>query len=114
MLSLFHPEIIFKNLSAGEITAEAVGIDQFRQMAEQVKDPVFESATGSNRLQLRQGHCLVDIDYEGVLAVYFSNGMKAGKTIKLEKQLEFECKDEKMWGSSLHRVGNLQHDSCSC
>lgn len=37
MLSSFHPEIIFKNLSAGEITAEAVGIDQFRQMAEQSK-----------------------------------------------------------------------------
>ena len=39
----------------------------------------------------------MDIYYEGVLAVDFPNGMKAGKVLRLNGQSEFEFKDGKIY-----------------
>ncbi len=37
MTALIHPQIVFKNVSEGTVNAEAVGMEQFREMANQAK-----------------------------------------------------------------------------
>ena len=33
MVAFVHPEVVFQNIAGGEVNAEAVGANQFREMA---------------------------------------------------------------------------------
>lgn len=37
MVSLVHPEVVFKNVSGGEVNAQTEGAEQLRQLANQSK-----------------------------------------------------------------------------
>jgi hypothetical protein len=97
IVTLSHPEIVFKNISNGQITAGAIGIAAFQDMVLQAagmfisRSQTIKSTSQSAKLTL------VDIHYQAVLAINLANGMKSGEKLSLQGQSEFECKDNKIF-----------------
>ncbi len=87
MVALVHPDVIFKNVSGGEVNATAVGIDELRELANQSK-AMFSSRQQTITGFSSSGNCAtVGIEYEGVLATDLPNGMKAGRRDSPERQI---------------------------
>lgn len=93
MLALLHPEIEFRNVSAGEVDASASGMEEFRRLAEQSKALFSSRRQEITRFQFAGDAAVVDISYEGVLASDLPNGMRAGETLRLKGRSEFGFRD---------------------
>ncbi|MEO1390330.1 MAG: nuclear transport factor 2 family protein, partial [Cyanobacteria bacterium J06634_6] len=87
---LVHPKVTFKNVSGSEVNAEAEGIEQFRELAEQAKALFLSRHQQASNFKFVDNTVSVDIAYEGVLAADLPNGMKAGETLQLTGRSEFE------------------------
>lgn len=96
MIALIHPGIVFKNVSGGEINAEAVGTEQFRKMANQSKEMFSSRRQQANNLNSDDGLASVDIVFEAVLATDLPNGMKRGEQLQLNGRCEFTFADGKI------------------
>ncbi|MFS0868771.1 nuclear transport factor 2 family protein [Paenibacillus xylanilyticus] len=96
MAELLHKDILFRNISNGETTTETRGIQAFKELAEQ------SSTMFSSRRQTITDYSVihdkieVGIDYEGILAMDFPNGLKTGDTLQLKGKSIFEIKEEKI------------------
>ena len=97
MVALVHPELMFKNISAGQIDAQTQGIEDFRQLANQSKDLFSSRHQKARRFEFAADVVKVDIAFEGVLAMDLPNGMKRGEVLQLTGRSEFEFKDEKIY-----------------
>ncbi|USB31798.1 nuclear transport factor 2 family protein [Paenibacillus sp. YPG26] len=96
MVGLLDKEILFRNISNGEVDTEIQGIEEFRELAGK------SAAMFSNRCQTITGYAAEDdqaevqIDYEGTLAVDLPNGLKAGDKIHLQGKSVFQIKEGKL------------------
>lgn len=96
MIKLLHKDILFRNFSKGEVNTETNGIQQFKELAAQ------SSRLFSFRRQTVTGYSVVAdkvevlIDYEGILAVDLSNGLKSGDKLQLQGKSVFELKEGKI------------------
>lgn len=96
MVKFLHNDIIFRNVSNGEINTETRGIQEFIQLAEK------SSKMFSSRCQtIMSYHAVEDkvevqIDYEGILAVDLPNGLGAGDKIQLKGKSIFGLVDGKI------------------
>jgi ketosteroid isomerase-like protein len=97
MVALVHPEIVFKNVSGGVATAEAGGIEAFRDMAMQSKAAFTSRKQTPTDIRFDAETAVVDITYEGVLAVDFPNGMKAGDVLRLNGRSEYTFRDGRIY-----------------
>jgi ketosteroid isomerase-like protein len=97
MMRVIHPDIEFKNVSGGEITATASGADQFRQLAEQSKDLFISRKQTITGFEVNGDQASVKIAYEGVLACDLPNGMKAGEALSLNGRSEVTFRDGKIF-----------------
>lgn len=96
MLAVVHPDVLFRNMSGGEVNAETNGAEAFRQLAEQSKGLFVSRCQKVTRFDIRDEAATVEIDYEGVLAMDLPNGMKAGDILRLQGRSEFEFRDGKL------------------
>ena len=81
MLDCLAEDIVFRNLSAGQVTAEAIGKPSFAQMAH-----VGAAAFTTRRQVVRHAitvadTTLVEIDYTATVAADLPNGWKAGQNL---------------------------------
>jgi ketosteroid isomerase-like protein len=97
MVALVHAEVVFKNVSGGEVNAAVVGVDQFRELAEQSKTLFSSRYQKATNLKFTGSIATTDIAYEGILAVDLPNAMKAGEVLRLNGRSEFEFKDGKIY-----------------
>lgn len=97
MVALVHSGVVFKNVAGGEVNAEAVGVDQFREMATQSKALFSSRHQKATNFKFTGNIATTDIAYEGILAVDLPNGMKAGEVLRLNAWSEFEFKDGKIY-----------------
>lgn len=79
MLDCLADEVVFRNLSAGQVTAEAIGKLSFAQMAH-----AGAAAFSTRRQAVTQAitvadTTLVEIDYTATVAADLPNGWKAGQ-----------------------------------
>ena len=89
MLALLDPAVEFRNLSNGEVTAAADGIEEFRQLAERAAT-LFRSRRLTIADYVASGDgAVVTVDYEGVLAVDLSPTLRAGETLRLTGRSTF-------------------------
>jgi ketosteroid isomerase-like protein len=96
ILTLLHPDIVFENVSAGEVTARASGVDDFRRLAEQAVQ-LFSSRRQTIRQYRRDGRtATIEIDFEGVLAADLGPTMRTGDTLRLVGRSTFEFRDGKI------------------
>jgi hypothetical protein len=89
MLKLLSPEVRFENWSGANITAEASGIDEFRQLAEQAKTMFSEREQRITAFKQGADSVIVSIAYRGQLAVDIPDGPCAGTVLDLNGESEF-------------------------
>ena len=93
MVALMHPDCIFQNVSGGEVSASATGVQEFRDLAERSKK-LFSSRRQTITAYHHHGETVsVEIDYEGVLREDIPNGLKAGEIVKLKGKSDFQFRD---------------------
>lgn len=96
MLSDMHDNIIFENISNGEINLVTNGLEELRNQAEQAKQLFKERRQKITDIKFNADQVEVQIDFSGVLAVDFSNELKAGQFIELKGNSVFRFKDNKI------------------
>jgi hypothetical protein len=96
MLSFVHPEVVFQNVVDGKVTIETVGVDQLRRLAIESKSLFSFRQQDITSFSFIEGRVTAAIDFEAVLAVDFSNGMKAGDSLRVAGRSEFEFSDGKL------------------
>ena len=68
---------------AHKVNAEAVGVDQFRQLAIQSKALFSSRHQKTTNFRFTGDIATIDIAYEGILAINLPNGIKAGEVLRL-------------------------------
>lgn len=96
MLTDLHEEIVFKNISNGEVNLTLKGISEFKAQAEQAKNLFSQREQKITEIALEDDSVEVKIDYRGVLAVDLPNGLKAGDKIELKGKSIFCFEGEKI------------------
>ena len=93
MLALLHPDVEFRNVSGGAVTASACGIQEFRALAERAAT-LFTSRRQTPTAWAADGDDVrVEIDYEGVLAADLGPELRVGDTLRLTGRSTFGFRD---------------------
>ncbi len=93
MLALLHPDVLFRNVAGGTVTAEADGIGALRALAVQSKGLFASRRQEIANLSIEGDRASASVDFEGVLALDVPGGPKAGDTLSLSGRSEFEFRD---------------------
>ena len=96
MLADLHLDIIFQNITDGQVDTETQGLEAFRQQAEQAKHYFRERQQTITGTQTEGDTIIVDISYRGVLAVDLPNGLKTGETLELQGQSVFSFEGDRI------------------
>ena len=96
MMATVHDDVVFQNISAGEVTAQADGAASLRQMAEQAKAIFASRCQRLLAFSDTDEGATIEVAFEGVLACDLPNGMRAGQEIRLEGRSEFAFKDQRL------------------
>ncbi|MBN2514976.1 MAG: nuclear transport factor 2 family protein [Deltaproteobacteria bacterium] len=83
MLSFMHRDIIFRNISQGQVNLSAKGSDEVRQVAEQAAGLFKSRFQRVENCRFDENTVSVDIDYEDILAGDIPDGPRAGERLKL-------------------------------
>lgn len=96
MLSDMHDDIKFENISNGDVNLVTNGSMELRNQAEQAKKLFKERIQKIRDIKFYDDLVEVEIDFKGVLAVDFSEELKAGSVIELKGSSIFRFKDNKI------------------
>jgi hypothetical protein len=93
MLKDLHQEVVFENISDGQVNVSLKGIDAFKKQAEAARAYFSQREQRIKAWVFRDEAVSIDIEYRGRLAMDLPNGAKAGETIQLKGQSVFEFKE---------------------
>lgn len=96
MLALLTSDVLFEDVSDGQVTAATSGIAEFRQLAEQSKGLFSERRQTITALKFRPASVVASIAWRGVFAIDVPNGPAAGTVIELQGESEFEFSGERI------------------
>lgn len=96
MLAPLHDGVVFRNISHGEVNLTTTGKEEFRRQAEQASHYFSQREQRATDWQVAANRVEVAIDYTGVAAVDFPNGLKAGDTLHLQGKSVFRFADGKI------------------
>jgi SnoaL-like domain len=96
MLALLTPDVLFENVSDGELTASSSGAAGFRKLAERGAAMFSERRQAITALKFRPASVLASIAWRGVLAVDLPDGPAVGTVIELTGESEFEFSGERI------------------
>ena len=88
--------VVFENISNGNLELSTYGIIEFTKQAELAKQCFSERKQTIESWQFDDSKVVVEINYEAILAIDLPNGMKTGDTLKLKGKSEFEFENEKI------------------
>ncbi|MBQ4821883.1 nuclear transport factor 2 family protein [Aquimarina sp. MMG016] len=88
--------VVFENVSNGNVELRTEGIKEFIKQAESAKQYFTERKQTVQSWEFNNSKVIVGIDYKAILAVDLPNGMKTGDTLKLKGKSEFEFANEKI------------------
>ncbi|GAB3166743.1 nuclear transport factor 2 family protein [Telluribacter humicola] len=96
MVADFDEAIVFENISNGETTLSLTGLPAFREQAVQATT-YFSSRTQTVlSFQHQDDQTEVAIDYQGILAIDFPDGLKKGDSISLKGKSVFTFSGNKV------------------
>ena len=93
MAALMHPDCRFQNVSGGEVTASAAGMEEFRELAERSKTFFSSRRQEAGRFEFQGEKVTVSIAFEGTLRAGLPDGLKAGDVLKLAGRSRYEFLD---------------------
>lgn len=96
MIKDFANEIVFENIQNAKVTMTLNGLDEFKIQAEMAKNYFSERQQKIKFFRHEREKSEIDIEYYGLLAMDFPNGMKKGDEIKLKCKSIFEFKNNKI------------------
>jgi hypothetical protein len=84
MLALLHPGVRFRNLSNGEINAQAIGKSEFESLARQ-SATFFKTRTQTVKsFEISGDKATVEVNFIAVLAKALSDNLQAGDKLELQ------------------------------
>lgn len=93
MLLGVHPQVEFKNISAGVVNASTSGVAELRILAQQSLSLFSERHQKIESFEI-QGHVAVaTIAFRAVVAADLPDGLKKGQVLNLSGRSEFEFQD---------------------
>ena len=96
MVKDLHETIMFENILNGKTTMSLSGLKAFKEQAEESKN-YFSARTQTIKSYTHQkDETEIEIDYNAVLAIDFSNDLKAGDELKLTGKSIFTFLGEKI------------------
>jgi hypothetical protein len=93
MLLTVHPDVMFKNISGGSVTASANGIAELRALAEQSLPLFTERHQDILSFEANETKAVASIGFRAVVANDLPNGLKKGQVLSLSGRSEFEFSD---------------------
>ncbi|MFB6249557.1 MAG: nuclear transport factor 2 family protein [Salinibacter sp.] len=97
MVEPLHPDVEIKNVSDGEVSAAATGVEEFRTMAEKAAELFASRRQTVTAVETEEGGGVsIDVTYEGTLAQDLPGGVEAGETVQLEGRSTFGFDDGKI------------------
>ncbi|MEL7252493.1 MAG: nuclear transport factor 2 family protein [Bacteroidota bacterium] len=99
MLNDLHEQVVFQNISGGEVNLKTKGKAAFREQAEAAKNYFSERQQTITHWEYVSSDLVrIGITYRGVLAVDLPSGMKAGETLELTGSSEFRFRGQQIIG----------------
>lgn len=96
MLTDVHQEVVFENIANGVVNLSTKGIVELREQAEAAKNYFKERQQTITFWNFQESTVRIGINYVGVLAVDLPNGKRAGETLELSGESEFEFAEGKI------------------
>ena len=96
MLAPLHEEVVFRNITNGEVNLTTTGKEDFRSQAEQATRYFSEREQRVTHWQLADNRVEVAIDYCATVAMELPNGLKPGDTLRLQGKSIFRFDDGKI------------------
>lgn len=93
MLLSVHPQVEFKNISAGVVNASTNGVAELRTLAQQSLSLFSERHQKIESFDLRGSVAVATIAFRAVVAADLPNGLKKGQILNLSCRSEFEFQD---------------------
>jgi hypothetical protein len=94
MIASLHPEIEFKNISGGVLTAHTKGIEEFKELADSSIKIFKEREQNITSYTESDDTVIAEINFRGVLAIDFPNGLKAGEILTMNGKSKYVFKDD--------------------
>jgi ketosteroid isomerase-like protein len=89
MMEVLAKDIRFENIAGGEVNAKTSGKAEFEILARQSARLFASRKQTVKKIKIEGDRAFVEIEFEGVLAQDFPNGLKAGETLALKGTSEF-------------------------
>lgn len=93
MLKGVHPQVEFKNISAGVVNASTNGVAELRTLAQQSLSLFSERHQKIESFELQDHVAVATIVFRAVVAADLPNGLKKGQVLTLSGRSEFEFQD---------------------
>jgi ketosteroid isomerase-like protein len=93
MLYHLHDNVVFRNISNGEVNLTLTGKESFRQQAQQALQYFSQREQRITDWQVADNRVEILLDYTAVAAIDFPNGLKAGDTLQLKGKSVFQFAD---------------------
>jgi hypothetical protein len=90
MIRDFDENVVFKNISGGEVNMLLEGLEAFMEQADQVKSYFLERTQTIKSFKHGVDETEVEINYYAILAKDFPNGLKRGDELKLQGRSVFK------------------------
>lgn len=96
MLLNVDPDVIFENVTSGDVDLHTEGIEELRQQAEDSRNCFSRRKQVITGMKFRDQEVEVSVDFCGTLAVDLPGGINAGKKIELKGKTIFRFKGDKI------------------
>ncbi|QDA60515.1 nuclear transport factor 2 family protein [Hymenobacter jejuensis] len=83
MVAHLHDDVVFRNISNGEVNLTTTGKERFRQQAEQATQYFSQREQRVADWKMADNQVEMSIDYTAVVAIDLPNGLKPGDTLHL-------------------------------
>lgn len=93
MLIGVHPQVEFKNISAGVVNASTNGVAELRALAQQSLSLFSERNQKIDSFELQGPVAVATIAFRAVVAADLPNGLKNGQVLNFSGRSEFEFQD---------------------
>jgi len=96
MIKNMDENIVFENVSNGEVEMRLIGLEEFTKQAQLAKQGFKERKQTIESWKFEDSKVSIDIKFEAILALDFPNGFQAGDVIELQGVSVFEFSKKKI------------------
>jgi hypothetical protein len=96
MIKDLHKDVIFKNISNGEVNLTTTGKSEFESQAKQATQFFKSRKQTITKTSIEEDSIKINIDYQGVIAIDLPNGLKEDDKIELQGKSFFRFMDDKI------------------